>query len=1109
MNEHAFEIANRLVVEGSADPSPEAVLAACCGDEQLAQEAREIMADIRAGCDAAERAFEHTPVSGEKASSKLGRFELLEPLGKGGFGVVWKAFDPQLNRPVALKIPRPDSLGSADAFLEEARKAARLDHPNLVPVYDFGSDGDYCFIVSRLIDGADLARRLSQGERFSPSDAATLVASVADGAAAAHAAGFVHRDIKPSNIIIDQGGRPYLSDLGTAAGRRELLDARAASSGTLAYMSPEQVTGDPEHIDPRSDIFSLGVVLYELLTGERPFVGDDRAALRRQIIEVDPWPPSSRNAHIPSDLSSTCLKALAKSPDDRFRNASEFAEALRAHASRSHGAGVIRRRSIIAVASVAVIGVCSWAVFLSPRSAQPDRPLVSAPAVPALRSESVTTTRPASQAARSIAILEFENHSTIPDQANWGKALRDMLMTDFSRAPGIVVVERARLSDLLAEHDLTGAAFMDPATAVQLGRGVAAHWVVTGALATDGDSVRIDARVVSVEEGVVAYADSVTGGPSFLSLQRSLVRKIVERLDLLDRDSAALLFPAAADSRKSAFALYAAASRARDEGRTAEAAAKLHEALQHDPTFDLAAANLAELERAVLEDLSGMETARLRDAGAIGAALQAHLAEQEVIIGQRQFDARYYAALVVTAAHAGLLGDHAREAALLMRFWREFSDRVAPEECMEQVKDIREHVRSAELFFQEQVDGGDYSIRIGRPSTSWLKLSLRGALSWPMYSQIWPFPEKQRTLFGQTGQFVDSALTEHIKRSFDESLPLTPVGFLHGVLHGSDSEPRYHFMDDHRSDARRHAEYVAILQLRCSVLRYLCQLRDPPKRIAENISEEAWALVRDLGSLPPDRLTPNALSDVWSTLRQLVSVVPGEDLHAESGTLLRDVVQQMRLNAGQSARPDGAVEFCSIRLGRERIIFLIQAPDLGSVMSPVPAFVEQRLVATLRSLPDSRQFNVVIFDGVGDTGRPSFRPECVIASPDHVREAISFVRAHKTSYFVDPRGRQNAELLPRLSELLRSSQATALSDVVVVYVGEPPNRAPPGASDLLGGGDSIRLHVVAPSLPQWLKELALRAGGQSVLLQAADDILNRDVRVIPSGAPSDTQTSEP
>jgi serine/threonine protein kinase len=262
----------------------------------------------------------------EPVPQTLGRYRLDTLIGAGGYGQVWKGFDPELQRTVAIKIPRSGHLSSTKRtaqFLDEARKVAQLRPPGIVSVHDVGCDGDYCYIVSDFIDGGNLAELR---EKLSWEDAVRLVVKIADALQHAHAKGFIHRDIKLANILLDTNGSPYLTDFGIAVTEEELLESKTVTAGTLAFMSPEQIDGRP--IDSRTDIYSLGVVLYELLVGRRPFVAAESVELRRAILSEEPAFPDS--IKVPLRLKTICLKALAKDPRERYATATQFANELKA-----------------------------------------------------------------------------------------------------------------------------------------------------------------------------------------------------------------------------------------------------------------------------------------------------------------------------------------------------------------------------------------------------------------------------------------------------------------------------------------------------------------------------------------------------------------------------------------------------------------------------------------------------------------------------------------------------------------------------------------------------------------------------------------------------------
>lgn len=263
---------------------------------------------------------------------KLGKYEIQSILGQGAMGIVYKGFDPNIERTVAIKTIRKDALANKEMapllarFKREAQAAGRLGHPGIVTVYEYGEEEDTAYIAMEFVRGRELKDFLDNNERFPLNTIFNIITQLLDALAYSHAQGVVHRDIKPGNILLLSTGQIKVTDFGIARIESSTLTQFGDVIGTPSYMSPEQFAG--QQVDKRSDLFSTGVILYHLLTGEKPFPGNSMTTIMHRVINTDPPLVSDLNFQVPSYIDAVILKAMAKKPDQRYQSAEEFKAGL-------------------------------------------------------------------------------------------------------------------------------------------------------------------------------------------------------------------------------------------------------------------------------------------------------------------------------------------------------------------------------------------------------------------------------------------------------------------------------------------------------------------------------------------------------------------------------------------------------------------------------------------------------------------------------------------------------------------------------------------------------------------------------------------------------------
>jgi tRNA A-37 threonylcarbamoyl transferase component Bud32 len=480
----------------------------------------------------------------------VGRYEIEKTLGRGAMGIVYLARDPLIDRKVALKTLRLDvDTEIADEFrerfLREAQAAGRLNHPGIVTIHDVGEDRStgVLYIAMEYIEGRDLKQILASGHRFRPSEAARIVADVAVALDYAHQMGVVHRDIKPGNLILTNDGGTRIADFGIARMESSNLTVDGQFIGTPNFMSPEQIAGQP--IDGRSDLFSLGVVLFTLLTGQRPFTGETMHQVTRKIIEQSAPIPSIIDEAVPAAFNPIVVKCLDKDPDRRFQTGAELATVLAALA-----------RSLVRREPGDEHGTSVHSPDLGTRTRE---------GMPALR---VPQTGAGAAGPRlRTAWLELNNRIVIPEPLSWDVA-QSWVWTIIGIWAGLWI---AVFSYLMTQRPGDDLAAPSAGSTRNLGRTAAALFSATDALAAGEYEGARSAALIAL--------DQAPASPAARSLALEAGREIE-----LDRTSA--------ETQQRVAELVAEGRQAYRSGNYAAAAASFREALELDPQSELAAGYL-------------------------------------------------------------------------------------------------------------------------------------------------------------------------------------------------------------------------------------------------------------------------------------------------------------------------------------------------------------------------------------------------------------------------------------------------------------------------------------------------------------------------------------
>jgi len=536
---------------------------------------------------------------------QLSHFRILEKIGEGGMGVVYKALDEKLGRNVALKVLQPETVGDEGRrlrFMREARAAAAVTHPHIATIHEIDDVGGQIFIAMELVEGKTLDRYLA-GHPVDPRAGLKIAIEIAEALARAHGAGVVHRDLKPQNIIIGSDGHSKVLDFGlaklldtaTAAESEQATQMQTVSAemtregkvlGTATYMSPEQARGLA--VDARSDVFSFGVLLYEMFTGRLPFKGATITDTLSAILRDVPTRPSQQNTEVPHELERIIDKCLEKDSKDRYQHADDIVVDLRR---------LRRETDSIPIPRVTDSGPVTAASATRPVWRRPAAILggvalivVAAIALGALMlTDGVTT--PARADVTGLAVLPFRNLKDVEDTQRMGQILQELIITDLSGLGTVTVYSSQRLKDIRKQlGDGTGTA-IDGDTATQVARRVGADRMLTGSLSQLDSRWILTSQLIDVANGAVVKSERIDGADLY-----SMVDDLSLRLRAglgLDASVASVSIKDKTTDSIEAYEHYLAGLDELNDGRYRQAVEILEKAVEIDPKFGQAFYKLA------------------------------------------------------------------------------------------------------------------------------------------------------------------------------------------------------------------------------------------------------------------------------------------------------------------------------------------------------------------------------------------------------------------------------------------------------------------------------------------------------------------------------------
>jgi serine/threonine protein kinase len=528
---------------------------------------------------------------------QINQFKILEKLGSGGMGEVYLAEDTKLDRKVALKFLPAHYSSDPDfkaRFEHEAKATAALNHPNIITVHDLGEHEGRLYIAMEQVEGQTLEERISSGTITVP-ESIGFTKQICDGLSAAHEAGIVHRDVKPANILVNQKGRVKILDFGLAKSRKATTETKAGTTvGTIQYEAPEQSRGG--EIDGRSDLFSLGVVFYEMVAGQRPFKGEFEDAIRYAIANENPEPLARYKSDVPDELQRIVTKLLEKDPELRYQSAAGLMSDLRTlqrdsgpHSSAVHSAvqssvqpvakkkSSVRRIRIPAGLIVAAAILFLWKPW----------------------SVDIQPTKEAAATEDKLAVMYFENLVDPEDARNQGTIVANLVISDFSESDYIKVVSSQRLYDILKNLGREGEKHISPDVASKIAEKANAKWMVTGSIMQSEPTFAISAQLVEVSTGNILASPTVRGQPGqdIFDVVDQLTAGIRQDLALpaAARDEADPSVRTLTSTSEEAYRLYLEGLDLGRQFRRIDAEEKYRQAIALDSTFAMAYFRLGQI----------------------------------------------------------------------------------------------------------------------------------------------------------------------------------------------------------------------------------------------------------------------------------------------------------------------------------------------------------------------------------------------------------------------------------------------------------------------------------------------------------------------------------